>query len=48
MQTISDERNIVKVDVDLSGEATPVSNGVVTNDNGTVIETEFIGEVEDK
>lgn len=44
---MNDERNIVKVDVDLGVDAKPESNGVVTTENGTVIETEYIGKVED-
>ena len=44
---MSDERNIVKVDVDLSGDAASVGNDVVTTEDGAVIETEYIGTVED-
>lgn len=43
-----DEKNIVNVYVEENGDTTQVNvTGTVTADDGTVIETEYIGKVED-
>lgn len=43
-----EEKNIVKVSVEQNGDTTQVNGGgVVTADNGTVIETEYVGTIED-
>ena len=44
---MDDERNIIRADVETSGESVHVNfGGTVTSDNGTV-ETEYVGTVED-